>query len=744
MAPGDTTAPAGSDDDLAARLADPVLAGALADAPPPGDPPDVWGRLVDRPAAGAGPALDAEAADARARDLLDRLSGHERLQLLSGDGTVMRGVLAMARDDEPAPYVAGAVPRLGLPGVRAVAGPRGVAVGRATDFPVPIARAASFDPALEERVGDAIGTECRALGANLVTGVCADQLRHPAWGRAQETFGEDAHLVGEMAAALVRGIQRHVMACVGQLAGSSTEDGRYTLDVSVDEDDLRDLVLPPFRRCAEAGAAAVMTAAHRVNGVYCGHHHHLVTEVLKDEWGFDGFVMGDLVLGVRSGRAVAAGLDLEMPFHWRFRSLGRLVRQGKVAEARVDDAAARLLRQQVRFADRAARAERAEPGRYAPARVAGDTHRALAREVAERSMVLLRNEPVGVAATGSAAATTPAAEPVLPLDPGRVSSLAVLGDLATRPVTGDHGPGGVRAPAVVTLLDGLRAAGERWVINVSHHPGDDLDAARLAAAGADVAVVIAGLTPRDEGATTPLPWRRRRTGGDRRVLTLRPHDESLIRTAAAANLRTVVVLVGGSAIVTESWREQVGAVLMAWYPGMEGGHALARVLFGEAVPGGRLPCTWPRGAEQLPPIPGSARTLRLDPLHGYRLVQATGRPPAFPFGFGLSYTTFEHGRLVAKRSWDGTVRLTVPVVNTGTRPGDEVVQVYLDEALGSDPRPLRTLRAFRRVTVPPGAMENVTFELAPGVLARAPRHGGKVRLHVGRNADPAGHRTVEV
>jgi beta-glucosidase len=333
---------------------------------------------------------------------------------------------------------------------------------------------------------------------------------------------------------------------------------------------------------------------------------------------------------------------------------------------------------------------------------------------------------------------------VLPLDPGRVSSLAVLGDLATRPVTGDDGPGRVRAPSVVTLLDGLRAAGERWVINVSHHPGDDLDAAGLAAAGADVAVVVAGLTPHDEGATTPLPWRRRRTGGDRRVLTLRPHDESLIRTAAAANLRTVVVLVGGSAIVTESWREQVGAVLMAWYPGMEGGHALARVLFGEAVPGGRLPCTWPRAAEQLPPFPGTAPTVRLDPLHGYRLVQATGRSPAFPFGFGLSYTTFEHGRLVAKRTWDGTVRLTVPVVNTGTRQGDEVVQVYVDEALGSDPRPLRTLRALRRVTVPPGAMENVTFELAPGVLARAPRHGGKVRLHVGRDADPAGHRTVEV
>jgi beta-glucosidase len=292
---------------------------------------------------------------------------------------------------------------------------------------------------------------------------------------------------------------------------------------------------------------------------------------------------------------------------------------------------------------------------------------------------------------------------------------------------------------VVTALDGLRAAGERWVINVAHDPGHDLDAARLAATGADVAVVVAGYTHEDEGEKVP------RRGGDRRSLTLRPEDESLIRTVAAANPRTVVVLIGGSAVVTESWREQVGAVVAAWYPGMEGGHALARVLFGQVNPGGRLPSTWPRGAEQLPPFPRGARAVRYGPLHGYRLMEATGRSPAFPFGFGLSYTTFEHGRLVARQSVDGTVRLTVPVVNTGTREGDEVVQVYLDEPLGSEPRPLRTLRAFRRVTVAPGAMTNVEFLLDPALLARTTAaHGGAIRLHVGRDADPSGHRTVEV
>jgi beta-glucosidase len=452
--------------------------------------------------------------------------------------------------------------------------------------------------------------------------------------------------------------------------------------------------------------------------------------VLKGEWGFDGFVMSDFVLGIRSGRAVAAGLDLEMPFRWRFRKLGRLVRRGRVPAERVDDAALRLLRQQVRFADRAGRG--GTPGRYTPAAVAGEAHRALAREVAERATVLLRNEPLRV---GPAAG-----RPVLPLDPDEVESLAVVGRLAAVPVTGDRGSSHVRAPAVTTVLDGLRAAADRWVVNVTYQPGDDRDGAGLAAAAADAAVVVVGLTGRDEGER--LPGRR---GGDRAVLTLHPDDEALVRTVAAASPRTVVVLIGGGPIVAESWREQAGAILMAWYPGMEGGHALARVLFGEANPGGRLPCTWPRAAEQLPRFDNRSRRVRYGPLHGYRLMQAAGRSPAYPFGFGLSYTTFEYGRVEAGRRRDGTVRLTVPVVNTGTVPGDEVVQVYLDEPLGSDPRPLRTLRAFRRVTVAPGAVADVTFDLPPDEVVRTgAAHLGVVRLHVGPNADPATHRTVVV
>jgi beta-glucosidase len=383
VAPGDTDRLVDDGDDLAERLADPVLAAARAVAPPAGALPDVWGRLVeglvDEPGpedhagpgptggggqgvpdradqtrdggAGSAPVADA-AVEARARDLLDQMTVHEKQHLLAGDVPFARSLSGVMRPRHDTLAVAGALPRLGVPGIRCSDGPGAAHPVEATVFPAPVARAATFDPDLETRVGDAIGAERRALGANLYAGVCADVVRHPAWRRAHEAYGEDPHLVSEMAPALVRGVQRHVMACVRYLAcGSTVRDG-HRVDVAVDDDDLRDIYLPPFRRCVDEGVAAVMTAAHSLDGVPCGHHHHLISTVLKGEWGFDGFVVTDFAHGARSARAVAAGLDLEMPFCWRFRGLGRLVRQGRVSPDRVDDAALRLLRQQVRAAAR--------------------------------------------------------------------------------------------------------------------------------------------------------------------------------------------------------------------------------------------------------------------------------------------------------------------------------------------------------------------------------------------------------
>lgn len=647
--------------------------------------------------AGGGP----DTAD-EVESLVARLALEEKLRLLAGD-LPFPDVFRMGRRYNSFPYTAAAVPRLGLDGLRFCDGPRGVVLGSSTAFPVAMARGATFDPELEEAIGDAIGVEARAQGANLFAGVCVNLLRHPAWGRAQETYGEDPHLLGEMGAALVRGSQRHVMACVKHFACNSMENARFKVDVRIDEADLRDLYLPHFRRCVEAGVASVMSAYNKVNGAWCGSSRALLTDVLRHEWGFEGFVMSDFVLGVRGAgaAAVAAGMDLEMPSRIRFRTLGRALAAGRLTATEVDGAVRRLIRTQLAFRGRG------EPDRYRRDAVASASHRALARRAAERSIVLLRNEPP----TGTTA-------PLLPLERAVIGRVAVIGRLASYPNTGDHGSSRVHPPTVATPLDGLRACG----LELLESANDDPAAARAVARVADVAVVVVGYTFRDEGEYLFFL-----AGGDRRELTLRREHEDLIATVAAANPRTIVVLMGGSAIVTEAWRSQVPALLMAWYPGMEGGHALADILFGDVNPSGRLPCTWARSAAQLPPFDHKASVATYGPLHGYRLMRAEHRDPAFWFGHGLSYTRFAY----APPRRDGDT-IAVAVHNTGTRAGDEVVQLYVDLALGSDPRPLPTLRAFSRVAIAPGATETVRFRLEPGWQ----------RVHVGPSADPRTWQTV--
>jgi beta-glucosidase len=668
------------------------------------------------PPGAAASAVGTVDASAEPSALVGALSLDERIGLLSGDGPFWRSTLAMAKRYNGEPIVAGEVPRLGLPGIRFTDGPRGVVMYRSTAFPSPMARAATFDPDLEARIGDAIGVEARTQGANLFAGVCINALRHPAWGRAQETYGEDGHLLGELGAALTRGVRRHVMACVKHFAANSMENSRLWVDVRVAEADLRDLYLPHFRRVVDEGVDAVMTAYNGVNGSRCGHHAHLIGDVLKGEWGFDGFVMSDFTFGLHSARAaVLAGLDLEMPYEGFFKRLRGLVRRGRVPVARIDDAAERLVRAQVRLAGRG------EPGRYRLDAVAGPEHRALAREAAARSIVLLRNEPV---AAGGASV------PALPLG-DEVRSVAVIGGLADRPNLGDLGSSQVHPREVITLLEGLREAAEGRGVEVRHDDGRDPGSAASLAAGCDAAIVVAGSTFRDEGE-----WILR-AGGDRRSLRLREPDEALLREVGAANPRTAAVLMGGSAFAIDPWVDAVAAVAMCWYPGMEGGRAVADVVFGDRSPEGRLPCTWPTTANRLPPFERFARRFAYGPLFGYRLFEATGQRPAFWFGHGLAYTEFAWGDPVVDAVEPGAVTLAVPVTNTGDRAGVEVVQAYVAESLGTEPRALGTLRAATRVVVAPG--ETVVARLLVPLPPSGPRE-----VRVGRCADPAAQAVVAI
>lgn len=662
-------------------------------------------------------------ADAAAAQLISLLTDKEMLGLLDGDSP--RRLLPFI----PAllgrrPFVAGAIARLGIPGIRFSDGARGVVIGAATAFPVTMARAATWDPELEQRVGVAIGAETRARGANYSASVCVNLLRHPAWGRAQECYGEDPVLIGQMGAALTRGVRAHTMACVKHFALNSMENERFEVDVSVDDHALHEVYLPHFKATVEAGADSIMSAYNRVRGEYMDVNRALLTDILRDEWGFTGFVTSDWVFGTHDAVAsLEAGMDVEMPLRMlRARALPAALRSGELDRATVLQSARRILRTSI---DHAATREQQEPN---PAIIASPAHRALALQAATEAIVLLKNDPIGEA-------------PLLPLSPS-IRRIAVIGRLADRANLGDHGSSRVRPPSSVSPLQGVRDAFPDAQITTA--TGEKEHAAAALAAKADVAVVVVGLDQHDEGESvvtggvdvgiigrafnSGLSRRifvglahlaaRFVRGGDRSSLELRPEDVSLIRAVTAANPRTVVVMIGGSAILTDEWRDRVPALLLAWYGGMEAGHALANVLTGDAEPGGRLPFTVPTAAAHLPPFDSAAKAVVYDDSWGQRHLDRHGIRPAFPLGFGLGYTTMAH-QLLGHTFDDAGGTAQVLVTNTGDRDGSTVVQVYAAEVAAE--HPVAQLLGFQKVTVPRGASVTVHVSLDAGpTLQRDP------------------------
>ncbi len=639
--------------------------------------------------------------DAIATDLVQQMSLGEKLAQLSGDLSTRRFSFRYVASlllghGVPLAY-SGYNRRLGIPPLSFSDGPRGVGVGRGkTCFPVTMARGATFNPALEQQVGMAMGRELRASGANYSGAVCVNLLRHPGWGRAQETYGEDSYHLGEMGLALTRGLQsRNVMACVKHFALNSIENSRFYVDVNVDERSLREVYLPHFRKIVEQGqVASVMSAYNKFRGEYCGHSRELLTDILRDDWGFKGFVTSDWMHGVRDGvKGIRAGLDLEMPSPVRYgKPLLAALRRGELSEADIDARVHPVLRTRLWYA------LAPDTEDYDAQLLACDDHVRLARRVAEESMVLLKNDGV------------------LPLDPARVRRLGVFGQLAALENTGDRGSSAVAAPRVVTPLEGLSSYMQEQGGEVVFADGKDTDAARVVAEGVDAAVVVVGLTWADEGEWFVLQPEKKAAarrlkfiggGGDRTSLRLRARDEALIAEVAAVQPHTVVVCVGGSA-VDVSWREQVGAILFSFYSGMEGGHALASLLFGDANPSGRLPFTIPESDADLPEFLPFAESATYGPLHGYSLFEKKALPVAYPFGHGLGYSEFSLSELeVDTRSDDWTV--TVTLVNCGDVSGAEVVQVYLAFPESAVDRPPKKLAAFQKVLLSAGQRATVTM-----------------------------------
>jgi beta-glucosidase len=648
--------------------------------------------------------------DRLAREVLEKMTLEEKVNEMTGQG-MTRFIISIILKGKPVPVYGGGSEQLGIPPLAFSDGPKGVAVGESTSFPVAMARGATWDVKLERRVAEAIGKEMRANDCNYFGGLCINLLWHPSGGRAQETYSEDPWLLGEMAVALIDGVQAHnVMACAKHFALNNQETARFAIDVQLDERTLREVFLPHFKKAVDNEVASIMSAYSRFRGQYCGHSPYLLTKILREDWGFTGFVTSDWYWGLRDAvKGVKAGMDVEMPVVEHYaEGLTQALDAGVITRDEIDRMVFRILRTKLYYITRE------DPMEYPKSLIAAPQHTALAREVAEKGMVLLKNS-----------------NGLLPLDKSRLQKVAVVGRLADADNTGDRGSSIVNPPYIVTPLEGIRShLGDS--VEVLYADGKDLNEVRRVAAEAEVVIVVAGVAWNEEGeyigdmsGTTPASLEDKSgfmevIGGDRYPLGLKEDDLSVIQAASSSNLQCIVSLIGGSAITMEEWKDQVPAILMAWYFGMEGGTALARVLFGDVNPSGRLPFTIPVNESQLPSFDELAETVEYGPYHGYTLADKQGYQPAFPFGFGLSFTTFEYSNLevlTPEISKDEAVSVSVDVSNTGQVAGAEVVQLYIGFSNSRVERPVKLLRDFSKVELGPGQTQAVEFSVDAKDLA---------------------------
>ncbi len=635
-----------------------------------------------------------------AQKIVDRLTLEEKVSLMGGNidmqhltPEMMAAMAEGMQGDENhynvTPYAAGGLEEHGVPPMLFADGPRGVVCGnwKSTCFPVSMARGATFSPELEEKVGHCIGKEVRAYGGNLFAGVCINMPYNPGWGRSQETYGEETYQIGQMGAALVRGVQdEDVMACVKHYAFNDMENARFKCSVTCDQRTEQEVYLPHFKDCVDAGAASIMSSYNRYNGVHCGHHNYLLNQVLKKEWDFDGFVMSDFCWGVRDTvEAANGGQDMEMMWTKEFgERLVKAVEDGFVPEEKINQAALRIIRTILAF-DK-------DHKEYDMSVVGCAEHVAVAREVAEKGITLIKNEHV------------------LPLAKADTKKIALIGKLANTEIIGDHGSSWVRPPYVVTPEEGLKKANENC--EVIFNDGSDIESAKKLAKEADAVVFVVGYNHDDEGEFISEDQMENYTGavgGDRKEsLGLHKDEIELLQQVGPVNDKSVAVLAGGNMIMMTEWYDCVNAVIMAYYPGMEGGTALAEIIYGDVNPSGKLPYVVPYKESDLPHVDWEATDQYYEYYHGYTRLEKNGVKPLVPYGFGLSYTTFAITDPKAAVEGDNLV-VSARVANTGAMDGDEVVQVYVGFENSAVDRPVKQLRGFRRVSLKAGKEANVTI-----------------------------------
>jgi beta-glucosidase len=602
----------------------------------------------------------------------------------------------------------------------------------ATSFPQAIALASTWDPPLVEKVFSAAAREARARGSNIVLAPVVDVARDPRWGRIEETYGEDPYLVSEIGLAAIRGFQgrtlplakNKVFVTLKHMTGhGQPESGVNTAPAQVGERTLRETFFPPFERAVkEANVRAVMPSYNEIDGVPSHANKWLLTTVLRQEWGFTGAVTSDYfairelvtrhhMFATGDDAAVAtlnAGVDVELPDGDVFNALPALVRSGRVSQAQIDASVRRILHMKFEggFFE-APYVDEKGAGRL----TATPDAIALAREAARKAMVLLKND-----------------KGLLPLDPSKFRRLAVLGTHARDTPIGGYSD---TPRKVVSVLEGVQEeakgrfavdyaeavriteGGHVWAQDEVKLTPPEVNAGLIAEAvevarRADVILMVLG----DNEQTSREAWADNHLG-DRSSLDLVGQQNDLARAIFDLGKPTVILLLNGRPLSVNLLAQRADALVEGWYLGQETGHAVADVLFGRASPGGKLPVTIARDVGQLPVFYNRKPSAR----RGYLFGDVT---PLYPFGYGLSYTTFEISapRVARPTVAQGeTVRIDVDVRNTGQREGDEVVQLYLRDEAASVTRPLLELKRFRRVTLAPGASTTVAFELTPADLA---------------------------
>ncbi len=595
-----------------------------------------------------------------------------------------------------------AVERVGIPAMFVADGPHGLRKQAgasdhlglmdsvpATCFPSAAGLACSWDRSLVSRVGEALGTECLHEGVSVLLGPGANIKRSPLCGRNFEYFSEDPVLSGEMAAAHIKGVQsKGVGTSLKHFAVNNQETRRMTIDARVENRPLREIYLASFERAVkDAKPDTVMCSYNRVNGVYASENHWLLTEILRDEWGFDGFTVSDWGAVNDRVKGVAAGLDLEMPGSRGVTDaqVVEAVRNGTLPESLVDQSVERILR--ILFKTRAIKTPEGK--------LDVDAHHALARETAAQCAVLLKNEGA-----------------VLPLAPGK--KVAVIGGFARTPRFQGGGSSHINPTRVD---DAMEALSHLYQGTVSYCQGYAMEQDEIcenliseaieAASEADVAVLFTGLPDAFESE-----------GYDRTHMRMPDCHSALIEAVAAVSPKTVVVLSNGSP-VDMPWLDKVEAVLEGYLGGQAWGGAMADILTGKANPGGKLAETFPRKLSHNPStlnFPGDREKVVYHEgvFVGYRWYEAMGIDPLFPFGFGLSYTTFAVSDLKldrAEMTEAETLELSVTVTNTGSCAGSETVQVYVADPEASVKRPVKELKAFEKVFLQPGESKTIFFTL---------------------------------